>query len=69
MIWCNRAFSYPMARFIRAFTSKLLKTLAFSNSKNHFIYFNNSLYNTSNIKGSIFTFIPLKQYKQLIKIK
>ena len=34
-----------------------LKSLTFSNSKSYFIYFNTSLYNTPNIKGSIF--LPL----------
>ena len=34
-----------------------LKILTFSNSKSYFIYFNTSLYNTPNIKGSIF--LPL----------
>ena len=39
---------------VKAFTSNNLKILAFGNSKHYFIYFNNSLYNSSNIKGSIF---------------
>ena len=39
---------------VKAFTSKKLKILTFGNSKHYFIYFNNSLYNSSNIKGSIF---------------
>ena len=45
---------------LRAFPSKLLKILAFSISKNHFINFNNSFYNTPNIKGSIFLPFRLK---------
>ena len=40
---------------IRVFTGRKLKNIVFSNLKRKFIYFNNSLYNTLNIKGSIFT--------------
>ena len=47
-------------RDIRALSSKLSKILAFGISKDHFINFNNSFYNTPNIKSSIFTFISLK---------
>ena len=39
---------------VRAFTVVVLKFLAFSISKNYFIYFTISLYNTPNIKCSIF---------------
>ena len=39
---------------VKAFTSNNLKILAFGNSKHYFIYFNNLLYNSSNIKSSIF---------------
>ena len=39
---------------LKAFTSRVLKILAFSISKSHFITFNISLYNTLNIKTSIF---------------
>ena len=42
---------------VRAFTVVVLKFLAFSISKNYFIYFIISLYNTPNIKYSIFFFI------------
>ena len=38
---------------LRAFIEKHLKNIAFNNLKNHFIYFNNSFYNTPNIKSSI----------------
>ena len=41
---------------IRVFTSRILKILAFSILKKHFIKFNISLYNTLNIKNSIFFF-------------
>ena len=42
---------------LRALTVKLLKIIVFNNSKNYFIYFNNLLYNTPNIKASkIFSF-------------
>ena len=44
----------------RAFTTKFLKNIAFSNSKTYFIYFNNSFYNTPNIKGTILTYNTLK---------
>ena len=39
---------------IRVFTSRILKILAFSILKNHFITFNISLYNTLNIKHFFF---------------
>ena len=39
---------------VRAFTLMMLKILAFSSSKSYFIYFIISLYNTPNIKCSIF---------------
>ena len=39
---------------IRAFLLRISKIFAFSISKTYFIYFNNSLYNTPNIKGFIF---------------
>ena len=45
---------------IRAFTMVVLKILAFSTSKSHFIYFTTSLYNTPNIKCYIFLSIHLK---------
>ena len=38
----------------KAFKVVVLKNLAFSTSKNYIIYFTTSLYNTSNIKCSIF---------------
>ena len=47
----------PMFDYLRAFTMVMLKNLAFSNSKNYFIYFKTLLYNTLNIKCSIF--LPL----------
>ena len=53
---------------VRVFTVVVLKFLAFSTSKSHFIYFTTSLYNTLNIKCSIFFITHLKLYKQLIKI-
>ena len=37
-----------------------LKILAFSNSKNYFICFTTSLYNTTNIKNSILAHNSLK---------
>ena len=40
----------------RAFTSRISKNRAFSNSKTYFINFNNSLYKSSHIKDSIFFF-------------
>ena len=40
----------------------VLKKLAFNNSKNYFIYFNTSLYNTLNINDSIFFTTFLKYY-------
>ena len=42
---------------VRAFTVLMLKILVFSISKSYFIYFTTSLYNTPNIKCSIF--LPL----------
>ena len=52
------SFSTRVARIlffeVRAFIVVVLKILAFSISKNYFIYFNTPLYNTSNIKCSIF---------------
>ena len=45
---------------VRAFTVIGLKILAFSTSKNYFIYFTTSLYNTHNIKYSIFLSLHLK---------
>ena len=47
-----------ISKNLRAFTSKILKFLVFSKSKNYFIYFNNSLYNSFKIKCSNF-FLPL----------
>ena len=44
-----------------AFTVTKLKNITFSNSKTYFIYFNNSFYNTLNIKASTLTFNILKQ--------
>ena len=38
---------------VRAFSLRMVKNLAFSISKNYFIYFNISFYNTLNIKSSI----------------
>ena len=40
----------------------VLKNLAFNNSRNYFIYFNTSLYNTLNINDSIFFTTFLKYY-------
>ena len=41
----------------RTLTVKLLNIITFSNSKSYFIYFNNSLYTTTNTKASkIFRF-------------
>jgi len=51
-----------------AFTVTKLKNITFSNSKTYFIYFNNSFYNTLNIKASTLTFNILKQYKKYNKI-
>ena len=45
---------------VKAFTVVILKTLAFSTSKSYFIYFITSLFNTSNIKCSIFLPFHLK---------
>ena len=42
--------------------------LVFTNSKTSSIYFNNTLYNKSNIKTSTLTSITLKYYKQTNKI-
>ena len=39
---------------VRSFIVVVLKSLAFSTSKSYFIYFTTLLYNTSNIKCSIF---------------
>ena len=46
----------------------VLKLLACSTSKGHFIYFITLLYNTPNSKCSIFIWFHLKWYKQFIKI-
>ena len=43
----------PYKLTVRAFSSMIVKILAFSISKIYFIHFNISLYNTPNIKGSI----------------
>ena len=45
---------------LRAFIEKQLKNIAFNNLKNHFLYFNNSFYNTPNIKSSILAYNTLK---------
>ena len=45
---------------IRAFTVVVLEILAFSTSKNYFIYFTTPLYNTPDIKCSIFLSLHLK---------
>ena len=44
-----------------AFKTMVLKNIAFSNSKNYFIYFNTSLYNIPKISDSIF-YITTKNY-------
>ena len=44
---------------LRAFTLRVLKILAYSIKKTNFIAFNTSLYNTSNIKTSIFLTLHL----------
>ena len=44
--------------FVGVFASKLFKILVFSSSKSHFIYFNHSFYNTSNVKR-IYIYIHL----------
>ena len=44
---------------VRAFTVAVLKVLAFSTSKNYFIYFTTSFYDTLNIKCSIFFLLSL----------
>ena len=45
---------------VRAFIVVVLNILAFSTSKNYFIYFTISLYNKLNIKYSIFLPLNLK---------
>ena len=44
-----------------AIKTMVLKNIAFSNSKNYFIYFNTSLYNIPKISDSIF-YITAKNY-------
>jgi len=41
----------------------VLKNLAFTNSKNYFIYFNTTLYNTPYILSSTLAYHPLKKHK------
>ena len=53
-------FCFVLFVEVRAFTVMVLKLLAFSTSKNYFIYFTTSLYNTHNIKYSIFLSLHLK---------
>ena len=45
---------------VRTFTMVVLKILAFSTSKNYFIYYTTPLYNTPNIKCSFFKSLHLK---------
>ena len=47
-------------RALKAFTSTLLKNLAFTISKTNFIIYNTSFYNIPSIKTSIFFNIPFK---------
>ena len=47
---------------VRAFSLRVVKNLAFSISKNYFIYFNISFYNTLNIKSSIILSFHLNIY-------
>ena len=54
--WLRFFFFFFLFDEVRAFTVVVLKFLAFSISKNYFIYFTISLYNTPNIKCSIFFF-------------
>ena len=46
--------------YVRAFTLRMLKNIAYNISKNYFIYINISLLNTPDIKGSILTHNTLK---------
>ena len=46
-----------ISKNLRAFTSKILKFLVFNNSKHYFIFFNNSIYNSSNNSSNIKNFI------------
>ena len=63
----NVLFNTTLARIffffffeVRAFTLVVLKILAFNTSKSYFINFTTSLYNTPNIKCSIFLSFRLK---------
>ena len=47
---------------LKAFSSRMLKILAFNNSKHYFIYFYTSLFNIPNIKCSIFLALHLNIY-------
>ena len=53
--------SYLYFSILRAFTMVVLKNLVFNTSKTYFIYFTIPLYNTPNIKGSIY-FNPSFKY-------
>ena len=55
---------FQLSSSLRAFTSRILKILAFSISKSHFITFKISLYNTLNIK----TFIFLQLHLNIISL-
>ena len=50
----NKHLTSFSVNWLRVFTSRILKNLAFSISKSHFITFNIPLYNTFKIKTSIF---------------
>ena len=50
---------FQLSSSLRAFTSRILKFLAFSISKSHFITFKISLYNTLNVKTFIFLQLQL----------
>ena len=51
---CLVHLPWDWLKSLRASTLLVLKNLTFNNSKNYFIYFNNTFYNTPNINGSIF---------------
>ena len=60
MVLFNTRLTRIFSAKVRAFTVVVLKILAFSTSKNYFIYFTTSLYNTTNIKCSIFFITSFK---------
>ena len=53
-------YDWDRAQYLRAFTSRILKFLAFNNSKYYFIYFKTLFYNTPDIKGFLLAFNKLK---------